>query len=45
MKNQYRVNVLTNTTRTLYVGISNDLMRTVYIHPTKQADGFTERNT
>lgn len=44
MKNPYRVNVLSSTCRTLYVGIPNDLIRTVYPHPTKLADG-TERNT
>ena len=40
---QYYVYILTNRSRTLYVGITNDIQRRVWQHKHKLIDGFTKR--
>jgi len=39
----YFVYILTNRTRTLYVGATNDLMRRVYEHRSGEISGFTSK--
>lgn len=41
MTNQYYVYILTNRTRRLYVGVTNDLLRRIYEHKQKLIPGFT----
>ena len=39
--NQYYVYLLTNRTRRLYVGVTNDLLRRMFEHKQKLVPGFT----
>jgi putative endonuclease len=39
----YFVYILTNRTRTLYVGVTNDLLRRVYEHRSGEIPGFTSK--
>ena len=43
MTRQYYVYILTNRTRRLYVGVTNDLLRRVYEHKQKLVPGFTSK--
>jgi putative endonuclease len=39
----FYVYILASVSRTLYVGVTNNIMRRVYEHKCKKADGFTAR--
>jgi len=43
MSKQYYVYVMTNRSGTLYIGVTNDLVRRVHEHRTKCIEGFTKK--
>jgi putative endonuclease len=43
MSKEYYVYIMTNKSRTLYTGMTNNLMRRVYEHKNKLVQGFTSK--
>jgi putative endonuclease len=43
MHKEYYIYILTNKSRTLYTGVTNDLMRRVHEHKNKLIAGFTSK--
>jgi putative endonuclease len=43
MSKEYYVYIMTNKSRTLYTGVTNNLMRRVYEHKNKMVRGFTNK--
>ena len=43
MSKEYYVYIMTNKSRTLYTGVTNNLMRRVYEHKNKLIAGFTSK--
>ena len=41
--NEYYVYILTNKSKTLYIGVTNDLQRRASQHKSKSIDGFTKK--
>jgi putative endonuclease len=42
MKNYY-VFIMSNKSKTLYIGVANDLSRRIYEHKNKMINGFTKK--
>jgi putative endonuclease len=43
MSKQYYVYIMTNSSKTLYTGITNNIIRRVYEHKNKLNKGFTQK--
>jgi putative endonuclease len=43
MRKEYYVYIMPNKSRTLYTGVTNDLMQRVYEHKNKLVQGFTSK--
>jgi putative endonuclease len=43
MKKTYFVYIMSNVSKMLYTGVTNDLEHRIFQHKTKEADGFTKK--